>query len=299
MPSLQARIARAGVRFSGMLVSAYLPVKYQRFMLDNAAPTFFLGARSCGLEREERCCVPAVWLDPKGADRNRVMLFLHGGGFVLGNINSHRKMVSRLAEAAGCRALMIEYGLAPENLFPTAVEDSVGAYRWLLSEGYEPANIALAGDSAGGSITVAVLVSLRDAGDPLPAAAVLISPWLDLEVSGESARSNAWKDPLLRAFDLKRWGRMYLGGADPRTPLASPIYADLRDLPPMLIQVGTREVLLDDARRLAEKAKRDGCSVELEVWEDMWHDWHTFAPMVPESREAVRKTGEFLRDKLG
>jgi epsilon-lactone hydrolase len=242
--------------------------------------------------------IPAEWLIPDNSASDRALLYLHGGGYIHGSIKSHREMASQIAASAGCRALIIDYRRAPENKFPAAVEDAVASYRWLLSQGYEPGETAIAGDSAGGGLTVATMVSLRDSGDPLPAAAMMLSPWTDLELIGESCKTVGWRDPLISTRLLRKYTRMYMGGKDPRDPLASPIYADLKGLPPLCIQVGTCEILLDDAKRLAERAEQDGVSVELDVYEDMFHVWHFFSPMVPESKEAIEKLGTFFREKV-
>lgn len=298
MPSYQARLTRALVRINTALVPSFSPVGYQRFMISEVAPRIASGGESCDLENAVDCTVPASWVVPRSAADDGVILYLHGGGYVIGSIKSHRKMVEQIAEAAGCRALIIDYRLAPECEFPGAVEDAAAAYRWLMSTGYSPENIVIAGDSAGGGLTVAALVSLRDSGEPLPAAAVLLSPWTDLQVVGGSASSNARRDPMLDVNGLRVWAGMYAGSHDPRAPLASPIHAELTGLPPMLIQVGSYEILLDDARRLADRAERDGVPVDLEVWEGMWHVWQFFSPRVPESAEAIARIGEYCREKL-
>jgi acetyl esterase/lipase len=218
--------------------------------------------------------VPGEWISAPGVDPDRTIYYLHGGGYSMGSVNTHREMVSRISRASGARALAIDYRLAPEHPFPAAVEDSTTAYRWLLSTGADPARLVIAGDSAGGGLTVATLVALRDAGDPLPAAAVCLSPWVDMEGIGESMTTKAEADPMVQRDDLIEGAQAYLGGADPRTPLAAPLYADLTGLPPLLIHVGTAETLLDDSTRLAERAKSAGVDVTLEPWEDMIHVWH-------------------------
>jgi acetyl esterase/lipase len=242
--------------------------------------------------------VPAAWVKVPESDSRRVVLYLHGGGYVIGSIRTHRDLAQRIARAAGARVLLIDYRLAPEHPHPAAVEDSVRAYRWLLSQGAQPASLAIAGDSAGGGLTVATLVALRDAGVPLPAAAVCLSPWVDLEGLGESMVTKADVDPMVQRDALLRMAAMYLGGHHPRTPLAAPLYADLRSLPPMLIQVGTAETLLDDSLRLAEKARAAGVEVALEAWDDMIHVWQAFAAMLPEGQQAIDRIGEFLRQRL-
>ena len=243
--------------------------------------------------------IPAEWIAAPSTDAERVIYYLHGGGYALGSINSHREMISRLSRASGARALAIDYRLSPENPFPAAIEDATTAYRWLLSTGVDPARIVIAGDSAGGGLTVATLVSLRDAGDPLPAAAVCLSPWVDMEALGESMTTKAEADPSIRREDVLEGAQAYLNGADPRTPLAAPLYADLTGLPPLLIQVGTAEVLLDDSTRLAERARTAGVDVTMEPWDDMIHVWQLVAAILPEGQQAIDRIGEFVREHVG
>ena len=239
--------------------------------------------------------VSADWIEAPGADAGRALLYLHGGGYVIGSVDTHRDLASRIARAAGVRALSVAYRLAPENPHPAAVEDSTAAYRWLIGQGLEPGRVVLAGDSAGGGLVIATLVALRDAGDPLPAAGVCLSPWVDLEGIGESMTAKAELDPLIERDGLVKMARLYLGDLDAHTPLAAPLYADLGGLPPLLIQVGTAEALVDDARRLAEKASAAGVDVTLEPWDDMVHVWQIFASLLPEAREAIDRIGDFIR----
>jgi acetyl esterase/lipase len=239
--------------------------------------------------------VAVEWRTHPGASESSVLYYLHGGGYVTGSISTHRELVSRLSRAAGARSLSVGYRLAPENPFPAAVEDAVTGYRWLLRSGVNPAGIVVAGDSAGGGLAVATLVALRDAGDPLPAAAVCLSPWVDLEGSGDSMTSRVAIDPIIDPEGVMEMAKAYLGASDARTPLASPLYADLRGLPPLLIQAGTAEVLLDDSIRLAQRARLAGVGVSLDVWEDMIHVWQIFAVMLPEGREAITRIGDFVR----
>jgi acetyl esterase/lipase len=223
-----------------------------------------------------------------------VLLYFHGGGYVMGSINTHRAMVARLARAARARALLIDYRLAPENPFPAAVEDATATYRWLLAQGRQPRKIALAGDSAGGGLTLATLLALRDARTPLPACAVPISPWTDLEGTGTSVKTKASRDPMVRETDLRRYAALYAGNADPRNPLISPLHGDYRGLPPLLIQVGEAEIILDDSTRVAELAKQAGVQVDLEVWDEMVHVWHVFAKLLPEGQQAIEKVGSYV-----
>jgi phosphinothricin tripeptide acetyl hydrolase len=240
--------------------------------------------------------VKSEWIAAPDADRERVILYLHGGGYAAGSIASHREIAARLSKAARARCLVADYRLAPENPFPAAVEDAVAAYKWLVeSQHCKPAKLAIAGDSAGGGLTVATLVALRDRGIPLPAAAACISPWIDLEGTGASMDSNAKVDPLVSREVLLMFRQMYIGDRDPKMPLAAPLHADLRGLPPILIQVGSGEVLLDDARRLAERGRAAGVKTELEVWPDMPHVWHWCAPMLDDGQRAIDRIGEFVR----
>jgi monoterpene epsilon-lactone hydrolase len=242
--------------------------------------------------------VPAEWITTPQATDSRVICYLHGGGYTMGSVNTHREMVSRLSRAASARALSVDYRLAPENPFPAAVEDATTAYRWLLGTGVDPASVVIAGDSAGGGLTAATLVALRDEGAPLPAAGVCLSPWVDMEGIGESMTAKAEADPMVQREDLLETAKAYLNGVDPRTPLAAPLYADLTGLPPLLIQVGTAETLLDDAIRLAERARAAGVDVTFEPWEDMIHVWHFMASMLPEGEQAIERIGEFIRERV-
>ena len=242
--------------------------------------------------------VPAAWVEAPGIDSGRAILYLHGGGYVIGSIDTHRELAGRLSQAAAARVLIIEYRLAPEHPYPAAVEDATAAYRWLLARGgATAARTVVAGDSAGGGLTLATMLALRDAGDPLPAAGVCLSPWVDMEGTGDSMTAKADVDPMVRHEGLVRMAGLYLNGADPRTPLAAPLYADLSGLPPLLIHVGTAETLLDDATRLAERAKKAGVEVTLESWDDMIHVWHLFAPLLPEGQRAVERVGEYVRQR--
>ena len=240
--------------------------------------------------------IPAEWVVPAEPENGAVTLYLHGGGYCIGSINTHRSMVSFMAKASKAKALMIDYRLAPENPFPAAVEDSVAAYQWLLSEGISPQKMVIAGDSAGGGLTIATLVDLKAKGLHLPAAAVCLSPWVDLEGIGDSMTSKAAVDPMVQKEGLLEMADAYLGSTDSRNPLAAPLYADLKGLPPLLIQVGSAETLLDDSNRLADRAKQAGIDVVLEEWEDMIHVWQAFVGFaVPESKKAVDGIAHFIQ----
>lgn len=243
--------------------------------------------------------VSAEWIAAPGADDARAVLYLHGGGYILGSVTTHRDLCARLSRAAGCPVLAIEYRLAPEHPFPAAVEDAVAACRWLLHQGFAPGRLAVAGDSAGGGLAVAALVSLRDAGVALPAAGVAISPWIDLALTGGSLQGRAALDPMVQTAGLATMAEAYLAGADPRSPLASPLYADLQGLPPLLIQVGMFEALFDDAARLDARARCAGVEVRFRPWDDMVHVWHLFAAMLPEAQQAIEEAGAFIKERTG
>lgn len=239
--------------------------------------------------------VAAEWVVAPEADAGRTIVYFHGGGYCIGSVLGHRAMLSHLSAAARARVLSIGYRLAPEYPHPAALDDAVAAYRWVLaSGGAEPARTVIGGDSAGGGLTVATLVALRDAGGPLPAAGVCLSPWVDLTQSGATIAANAAVDPMVRAEDLDRWADAYRGVRDAGDPAVSPLFADLAGLPPLLVDVGTAEVLLDDARRLAERARAAGVEVTLTVAEDMLHVWHFFAGAAPEADEAIARVGAFV-----
>jgi len=241
--------------------------------------------------------VPAERIVPSGALTNRVILYLHGGGYSRGSITSHRTLAANIANAASARAFVINYRLASENPYPAALEDAMIAYRWLLTNHISPNQIAVAGDSAGGGLTLSLLVALRDAGDPLPAAAVCLSPFTDLAVTGESFSTKADVEFILDPEEVRESAKLYLGDASPYTPLASPLYADLKNLPPILIQVGKDEILLSDSSRFAERAEAAGNDIRLEIWEGMFHVWQFSANILPEGRQAIERIGKFL-DKI-
>ena len=240
--------------------------------------------------------IPSAWLTIPESINENVLLYLHGGGYVTGSITSHQDLVMRISRASKMRALIIEYRLAPENPFPAAVEDVLKAYKWLIEkEGINPQTTIIAGDSAGGGLTLATLIKIRDEHLPMPAAGICLSPWTDLAHTGNSIISKAQKDPFITVYDLIFDANLYLGDADPQNPLASPLYADLKGLPPLLIQVGTDEILLDDSTRLAERAREAGVNVQLDVWQDMIHVFQAFADWAPEGQEAIEKIGQYIQ----
>jgi monoterpene epsilon-lactone hydrolase len=239
--------------------------------------------------------VPAHWLAAPGADAGRVLLFLHGGGYELGSLRSDGELAARLGRASGMRVLFPEYRLAPEHPFPAAIDDVLAAWRWLRTDqDLSARSIAVAGDSAGGGLAVALLVAARDAGEALPAAAVLMSPTVDLTSSGASMTERADQDPISTPAMLRQFASDYLAGADPKTPLASPLFASLSGLPPLLVQVGTADLLLSDSERLAAAAAEAGVDVTLEIGEGLPHVYQLMLG-TPEAAEATEQIGKFLR----
>ena len=242
--------------------------------------------------------IDGEWLVPADAPRDRAILYFHGGGFRIGSVASHRDLAARIADASGCRMLSINYRLAPEHRFPAALDDALAAYQYLRDQGLRPADIAFAGDSAGGNLVLAAMLAARDRGLPLPAAGALMSPWTDLTAAGASYESRAEADPIHQRAMILALAKNYLGkDGDPRDPLASPLYADLNGLPPLLVQVGDRETVRDDSTELVAKARAVGADVELQVWDGMIHVFQMF-PEIPQAREAIASLAIFLRSHL-
>jgi acetyl esterase/lipase len=236
----------------------------------------------------------AAWIAPANPSQG-VILYFHGGGYVLGSAFGHRELLGRLAATTGMRCLAVDYRLAPEHPFPAALEDGLSAWRWLRQEEDIPARrIFLAGDSAGGGLAVAVLLRLREVGEECPAGAVLFSPWVDLTLSGASIQEKAGRDPILTANFLADCARHYAGTTPLTNPLLSPLFADLHGLPPLMIHVGTEEILLDDARRLADAAESAGVSVRLHIWPGMFHVF-PLLPFAPEARQALEEAAAFVK----
>ncbi|MCP4121926.1 MAG: alpha/beta hydrolase [Bacteroidetes bacterium] len=236
----------------------------------------------------------AKWFYPKKNNNDRVVLYFHGGGYCVGSIKTHKALIARIARACKCPAVGINYRLAPEHPYPAALEDSYSAYKALIELGHR--NIYLAGDSAGGGLALALCMRLRDENIQLPKASLLISPWVDLKMVGESIQTKSNMDPLIDPAVLYSFAEKYAGTEGLDNPYISPIYGDLSGLPPFLIQVGSNEVLLDDATRLAKKLKKAGCNVELEIWNKMFHVWHYLGGIIPEASQAIRQLGQYVKD---
>ena len=239
--------------------------------------------------------VPAEWVTPPEVEGNRAIVYLHGGGYVVGNLNTHRHVVSRLALAAKARLLNVDYRLAPENPYPAALDDALAAWQWHLASGGDAARTAVSGDSAGGGLAIALCMKLRDEGLPQPACAAPISPWTDLTFSGDSMTERAERDPLLAGSDaLSGMVMAYAASVDAADPYISPVFGKFEDLPPMMIQVGTEEVLYDDSTRVVKGIEGAGGSVEFRPWQDMMHVWHLLAGVAPESEEGIAELAAYI-----
>jgi epsilon-lactone hydrolase len=236
----------------------------------------------------------AEWVCRNAPHEDRAILYLHGGGYSICSPRTHRELAAYISGFSGAGVLVPDYRLAPEHPFPCALEDARAAYRWLLEKGLRPDRIAIAGDSAGGGLSLATALSLRDAGEPPPASIACISPWTDLALTGESLTTRAARDPILNLPSLKRSAAGYVGSADPRSPGISPLYADLSGLPPLLVHVGSDEMLYDDSIRLVKKAENDHVDATLQVYDRLWHVFHLYARIMPEARNALADFGSFM-----
>lgn len=301
MTSLQSRLMRYPLALTRAFTSGKVPVERLRQRAE-AGARLARPVKGVTTQSVDAGGVAAEWIIPESVEPPDtrglgVLLYFHGGGFVFCSPRTHRSLVSRLALAAGVRALSVDYRLAHEHPYPAALEDCLSAYHWLLSRGYSPTNIVIAGDSSGGNLTLVTLLALRDSGAPLPAGAVCLSPVTDLTGEATSRLSKAKADPIL-SHGSGSWLTAYAGGADFREALLSPLIADLHGLPPILLQVGTEEILLDDSTLFAAKAQQAGVDARLEVYPGMWHVFQSFAPYLPEARQAVKQIGEFIRQRV-
>lgn len=273
------------------------PVGFQRFWVRLAAHVN-PSSRAASAVKVEIDGMAAVRAQPKSSEPSGTVLYFHGGGYCVGGWETHRGLITHLAVAADATIYAPNYRLAPEHPHPAALEDGLRAYRWMLAQGIASERIALAGDSAGGGLALATAIAIRDEGVPAPASIALISPWVDLRGDTPSMTTNRSLDPMLRPTWSRECAASYLNGRDPSDPACSPLFADHRDLPPMLIHVGTDELIFDDATRLAERARDAGVDVTLHVFDRMWHEFQIHAGAMNESDEAVAELGEFLRAHL-
>jgi acetyl esterase/lipase len=296
MPSFACFILRGILRLRKPFVRWDAPVEYFRAMMDRSA-RIFVPPLDVAVAPASADGVACEWLTPVGASADSVLLYLHGGAWTLGWTNVHRRLVAMIAKAAGIRALAVDYRLAPEHPFPAGLDDCVAAYRWLVKNGTPSSHIVIAGDSAGGNLTAATLLTLRDAGEPLPAAAVLIGAVTNLE--GTEPSYHAVNDLVLTVTFAESMKRHYAGDRDLRAPLLSPYHGDLRGLPPLLIQAGEEEILRSDSEHFAQKARAAGVDVRFSIWPKMWHVWHFFSRSLPEAQWAIDEIGGFIRERVG
>jgi epsilon-lactone hydrolase len=281
------RAVKKGVRQKG--------IEDQREMLDTAASKIGKLPKNCQVVKLQIEGLYAECLSTGKTLPDKVILYLHGGGYALCSANTHRPLAARIGASAGMKVLFPEYRLAPEHPFPAAIEDAVNVYHWLLEQGYASEDIIFAGDSAGGGLCLATALVLRDQNEQLPAGIVCLSPWVDLTSSGESYQKNGELDPYLSVRAVKEAARIYAGTESLDHPLISPVFADLTGLPPIMIQSGSHEILQSDALTLADKAKASGVNVSLKVWDGMWHVWQISGDFLPEARRATREIGQFIR----
>lgn len=296
MPSLQSQVADAILRRVVKAPAHKVPsVTTVRLGVESAfllyTRTHPVSISSARVNQNNLC---GEWLRPRGGRRDRTILFLHGGGYFFGSPRTHRPITVALAGLTGSQVFSLNYRLAPEHPYPAALEDAQMAYRWLLEQGIDPQDIVFAGDSAGGGLCLATLLALRDSGQPLPAAAICFSPWTDLAGTGPSMVRNDQKCAMFTAEAVREMAQLYLNGADPCSPLVSPLYADLRGLPPLLFHASDTEVLLDDSVRTAEKAREAGVDVLLNIWPRQPHVWQLFTRLLPEANQSLAQAADFV-----
>jgi len=296
--SLRAEVLRVALRLfkrrQGRRVQPTATVRRRLKRIESFVPRPPVGTQTTVIDGSG---VNTVHVAVRQARSDRCVLYFHGGAYALGTAALLRDFTWRIGAAARACVLYFDYRLAPEHPFPAALEDAVAVYRWLAGR-LDPSRIAFLGDSAGGGLALATLYKLREEGFALPAAAVAVSPWTDLALTGPSLELNAAADPMLNVAMLPALANGYLGGVDPRNPYASPLYGDASGLPPTLIHVGSDEILRDDAVRMADKLRAAGCHVEIEIWPRMPHAWHHFARVLPEGRDAIARIGAFLQQRL-
>ena len=299
MASPEALAIKEQLRLLSETVGGAQSVEEQRAQYEIAASMMTVAPDGVAWTEVDAGGVPAIWADSEEGSSDHVVMYVHGGGYVIGSATGYRNFTGQLAKAVGCRVLNVDYRLAPEHPHPAAVDDSTTAYRWLLDQGFGADRLAVSGDSAGGGLAVSTFLKLRDDGTPLPVAGVPISPWVDMEAIGESMTTRADVDVIVNEIGLKDMAEMFLAGHDARDPLAAPLYGDFAGIPPLFIQVGDEETLLDDSTRLAESAAAAGVEVRLDVFPEMQHVFQLFTGNMPEADEAIAQISAWLRPRLG
>jgi epsilon-lactone hydrolase len=295
LPSVSSYFIKKGIKAGAKkLKLEEKEIGESRQLIDSFARKFSRLPKNCKVEPVQIEGIYAEWIFNNQSVEGKVILYLHGGGYGYCSADTHRSLAASIMNESGVRVLLPEYRLAPEHPFPAAIEDTITIYRWLLTQGYDSSNIIFAGDSAGGGLSVAATLVLRDQYEPLPAALVCLSPWVDLTSSGESYRKNSEKDPYLRNDLVRKTAQHYAGGESFDNHLISPVFADLCGLPQMFIQVGSIEILLSDAQLLTAKARQAGVEVQLKIWKGMWHVWQ-ISDRLTEAKQAVKEIGNFIQ----
>ncbi|MEH7248606.1 alpha/beta hydrolase [Neobacillus niacini] len=298
MPSVTSYFLKKGIKAGVKKLNLEeKDIGESRHVIDSFAQKFSRLPKNCKVDPFQIEGISAEWISNNQTEEGKVILYLHGGAYVYCSADTHRSLAARIMIESGVKVLLPEYRLAPEHPFPTAIEDTLRIYQWLLKQGYEPSNIIFAGDSAGGGLSVAATLVLKDQSDPLPAAVVCLSPWVDLKSSGASYIKNSEKDPYLRLELVRKTAQQYAAGESLDHRLISPVYADFTGFPPMFIQVGSIEILLSDAQMLTNKARQAGVEVYFKVWEGMWHVWQ-INNRLPEAKKATKEIGEFIKWKI-
>jgi epsilon-lactone hydrolase len=290
LPSVSSYFIKKGIRVGAKKLNLNeKDIGESRHIIDSFARKFSKLPKNCKVEKIQIEGIYAEWILNNQTKEDKVILYLHGGGYGYCSADTHRSLAARIMIESGVKVLLPEYRLAPEHPFPAAIEDTLTIYRWLLEQGYESSNIIFAGDSAGGGLSVVATLALRNQSEPLPAALVCLSPWVDLTSSGESYRENRNKDPYLVEELVRKTAQAYAADESLDNRLISPVFADFSGFPPMFIQVGSIEILLSDAQLLANKAQQAGVEVHFKVWEGMWHVWQ-ISNRLPEAKQAVKET---------
>jgi epsilon-lactone hydrolase len=295
LPSVSSYVIKQGIKAGAKkLKLEEKKIEESRQIIESFARKFSKLPKNCKVEKIQIEGIYAEWILNNQTKEDKVILYLHGGGYGYCSADTHRSLAARIMIESGVKVLLPEYRLAPEHPFPAAIEDTLTIYRWLLEQGYESSNIIFAGDSAGGGLSVVATLALRNQSEPLPAALVCLSPWVDLTSSGESYRENRNKDPYLVEELVRKTAQAYAADESLDNRLISPVFADFSGFPPMFIQVGSIEILLSDAQLLANKAQQAGVEVHFKVWEGMWHVWQ-ISNRLPEAKQAVKEIGDFVR----
>ena len=294
MTSIRSKLCRfLSKRVIGSSLDPNTTIDEMRLGLEKATKLSILPAKT-NVDKISYNNVSAEWISTTYSDDKNAVLYLHGGGYNIGSPRTHREFAAHISNASRAMVLLPDYRLAPENPFPAGLEDAISSYQYLLDKGYQNSKIAIAGESAGGGLTLATCLALRERNISLPSSLACLSPWTDLEMKGDSIKTLADRDPMLKLASLETMASNYTGTNDSKLPLISPIHADYKDLPPMLIHVGSDEILLDDSRRVAYKAKQDGVDVTLKIYDGMWHFFHVFYRLMPESKAATKEVGAFI-----